>query len=944
MHPSADTGKNSPDDVHQLRARLEEAEDALRAIRSGEVDALVIDTPDGPKVFTLQGVDAESNRQRGEMLAQVGDAVIAVDADQRVTFLNAAAERLYGVDASGVLGRKLEEIHTNRWPDAESESAANAALNACGEWRGESIHITRDGRSLPVESSVSLLSDPGGGYGGRLAVIRDITERKRIEEELWHAHQQVERVLDSITDGMFSLDLDWRYTYFNKQGASLVGMSPEELIGRSVWNLFPEATTSLFYEAAHRAMASGEPVEFEEYYPEPLNVWLECNCYPSAEGLAVYFRDISARKRSEAALEQNARLFSTLIAQAPMGVYVVDSELRIKQVNSQALPVFKNINSLIGHGIEDVLETLWGAETGRRLAAIFRHTLATGERFDSKSFSEKRQDTGEEKSYEWEAQRVTLPDGCDGVVCYFKDVTEPKQAERALRESEERMRLATTATGVGIWEWHIGTDSVRWDAQMFKIYGITPTPDGFVPYRTWRDAVFPEDLADQEVQLQETVRREVQGNREFRIRRKDNGECRHIQAVETIRRNEAGSVEWVVGTNLDVTSRKLAEEALHEADRRKNEFLATLAHELRNPLSPLRSGLEIIRMAGDSGPVVTHAREIMERQLGQMVRLVDDLLDVSRISHGKLTLRKERVELNAVIHSAAETSRALIHEKDQQLELNLPDSPLVLEADFTRLAQVFLNLLNNAAKYSNCGSRISVTAERRGGEAVVWVRDNGIGISADQMPHIFELFSQVDRSLGKSQGGLGLGLALVKRLVEMHQGTVEAKSGGPGKGSEFVVRLPLAVSTPEEGQRSPQVDEPIAAFASSRVLVVDDNVDAATTLKLALEIKGYEVALAHDGARAVDLAAAFLPAVILMDIGMPILNGYDACRRIREQPWSRDIVIVALTGWGQEEDTKKSGDAGFDHHLVKPVDLAVTEQLITKAVSCGRGQRAAQRV
>jgi len=938
MHPSADTGRDSPDELPQLRARLEEAEDALRAIRSGEVDALVIDTPGGPKVFTLQGVDAESNRQRGEMLAQVGDAVIAVDPDERVTFLNAAAERLYAVTASEVLGRKLAEIHTSRWPDADSETAANAALDTCGEWRGESIHVTRDGRELAVESSVSRLTETNGDCGGRLAVIREITERKRIEKELRHAHNKVEEVLDSITDGMLILGRDWRYTYFNKQGASFIGMRPEDLIGKNVWELFPEARNSRFYEAYHQAMESGEPLQFEEYYPEPLNLWLECNCYPFAEGLAVYFRDISARKRWEAALEQNARLFSSLVEQAPMGVYVVDSELRIKQINSQALPVFKNIGSLIGRAIEEVLEILWGAEMGRQLAGIFRHTLATGDRFDSKSFFEKRQDTGEEQAYEWEAQRVTLPDGRDGVVCYFKDVTEHKRAERALRDSEDRTRLATTATGVGIWEWHIGTDSVRWDDQMFNIYGIPPTPDGFVPYRTWRDAVLPEDLEDQEVQLQETVRREVQGSREFRILREDNGECRHIQAVETVRRNGAGQVEWVVGTNLDVTERKLAEEAMLEADRRKNEFLATLAHELRNPLSPLRSGLEIIRMAGDSGAVVTHAREIMERQLGQMVRLVDDLLDVSRISHGKLTLRKERVELNAVLHSAAETSRALIHEKGQQLELNLPDMSPVLDADFTRLAQVFLNLLNNAAKYSDRGGRISVTAERQEREAVVSVRDNGIGIGADQMPRIFELFSQVDRSLEKSQGGLGLGLALVKRLVEMHQGTVEARSDGQGKGSEFIVRLPLATSATGESLPPPEASVPITAVAPARVLVVDDNVDAATTLKMALEIKGYQVAVAHDGARAVDLAAEFLPAVILMDIGMPILNGYDACRRIREQPWGRDIVIGALTGWGQEEDTKKSGDAGFDHHLVKPVDLALTEQLITKAITRGRGE------
>jgi len=937
MHATTDTGLNHQDEITQLRARLEEAEEALHAIRSGEIDALVIDTPGGPKVFTLQGVDAESNRQRGEMLAQVSDAVIAVDPDERVTFLNDAAERLYAVNASEMLGRKLEEIHTSRWPDAGSEAAANTALNTCGEWRGESIHITRDGRELPVESSVSRLAGGNGSFCGRLAIIREITERKRNEEELQHAHNKVEEVLNSITDGMLILDRDWRYTYFNKQGASFIGMRPEDLIGKNVWEIFPEARKSRFYEAYHHAFETGESVQFEEYYPEPLNLWLECNCYPSAESLAVYFRDISARKRSEAALEQNARLFSTLVDQAPMGVYVVDSELRIKQINSQALPAFGGIRPLLGRDFKEVLEIQWGPELGRHLTAIFRHTLATGERYSSRSFAEMRHDTGEEEAYEWETQRVILPDGSHGVVCYFKNVTEPKRAERALRASEERTRLATTATGVGIWEWNILTDSVRWDAQMFSIYGVAPTPDGFVSYSTWRDAVLPEDLEEQEILLQENASSGVQGSREFRIRRMDNGECRHILAVETVRRNGGGRIEWVVGTNLDVTERKLAEEALLQADHRKNEFLATLAHELRNPLAPLRSGLEILRMAGDRGNGVTSAREIMERQLGQMVRLVDDLLDVSRITHGKLTLRKERIELNAVLHSAVETSRPLIQEMEQQLDLMVPETSLVLNADFTRLAQVFLNLLNNAAKYSDRGGRILVTVEQQEQEVIVSVRDCGIGISAAQMPRIFELFAQADRSLEKSHGGLGLGLTLVKRLVEMHGGSVNARSDGPGKGSEFSVRLPLAPSvTPAESARSAAAPVALAVTVPRRILVVDDNLDAATTLRMVLEIMGYEVATAHDGAQAVDLAPRFLPAVILMDIGMPVMNGYDACQRIREQAWSRETFIIALTGWGQEEDRKKSGDAGFDHHLVKPVDLAVLEPLISKAMAGGR--------
>ena len=358
---------------------------------------------------------------------------------------------------------------------------------------------------------------------------------------------------------------------------------------------------------------------------------------------------------------------------------------------------------------------------------------------------------------------------------------------------------------------------------------------------------------------------------------------------------------------------------LREADRRKDEFLATLAHELRNPLAPIRNGLQVLRLAGGGGEMGDEARSMMERQLGQMVRLVDDLLDVSRITRNKLELRKERVTLAAVVHSAVETSRPLMEQAGHTFSLTLPPSPVYLDADLTRLAQVFSNLLNNSAKYTEPGGRISLTGELAGGEVVVRVRDNGLGIPADALPRIFEMFSQVDRNLERAQGGLGIGLTLVRRLVEMHGGTVEARSDGPGRGSEFIVRLPVL----KVAQQAAPVlgGESATATARRRILVVDDNRDSAISLGMMLKLMGNETHTAHDGLAAVAAAEEFRPDVILLDIGLPKLNGYDACRRIREQPWSKGTVIVALTGWGQEEDRRRSQEAGFDHHLVKPVDV-----------------------
>ncbi len=371
-------------------------------------------------------------------------------------------------------------------------------------------------------------------------------------------------------------------------------------------------------------------------------------------------------------------------------------------------------------------------------------------------------------------------------------------------------------------------------------------------------------------------------------------------------------------------------EELREGDRRKDEFLAILAHELRNPLAPIRNSLQIMQLAGHDREAVDGSRAMIERQVQQMVRLVDDLLDLSRISRGKMELRSERVELATIIHSALETSRPLIEQAGHELTVRLPTEPVLLDADSTRLAQVFSNLLNNAAKYTEGAGQIRLTAEREDGSVTVRVRDNGVGISEEMLPRIFEMFTQVDRSLERAQGGLGIGLTLVKRLVEMHGGTVEARSKGPAQGSEFVVRLPVAAEGKATEKHAAGGVENDVPRPKRRILVVDDNRDSVDSLALMLRMTGNEVRTAHDGVEAVDAAATFNPEIILLDIGLPRLNGFDAARRIREQVGSKNIVIVALTGWGQEEDRRRSQEAGFDHHMVKPVD----PQSLMKLLAC----------
>ncbi|MBA3484073.1 MAG: response regulator [Pirellulales bacterium] len=389
------------------------------------------------------------------------------------------------------------------------------------------------------------------------------------------------------------------------------------------------------------------------------------------------------------------------------------------------------------------------------------------------------------------------------------------------------------------------------------------------------------------------------------------------------------TITGVIVQGIDVTARIQAEEALRAADRRKTEFLALLAHELRNPLAPIRNGLEILRLASDNTPGVVQAREMMERQLLHMVRLIDDLLDVARISTGKMELRRARISLADAINNALETARNLIESAGHELSVSLPSDPIFLNADLTRLAEVFGNLLSNSAKYTPRGGQISLAVERQGEEAIVTVKDNGIGIPQSSLAAIFDMFSQVDRSIERTTGGLGIGLSLVKGLVELHGGTVTVQSDGPNYGTTFVVRLRAMMADSAPEPVSPR-DEVNGCSSARRVLVVDDNQDSGSSMAMALQLRGYNAVTAFDGFEGIKIAEAFNPDVILMDVGMPTMNGYETTRRIRETPWGKGIVIIALTGWGQEGDRVRTKEAGCNAHLVKPANVCELQKLLVE--------------
>ena len=455
---------------------------------------------------------------------------------------------------------------------------------------------------------------------------------------------------------------------------------------------------------------------------------------------------------------------------------------------------------------------------------------------------------------------------------------------------------------------------VSWNQGAERLFGYTADEAVGQPI----SLIIPAERMQEEAMIIERLRKGERIEHFETVRVTKDGRPVEISLTISPIRDAGNNVVGASKVARDITQRRVVDQSLRDADRRKDEFLATLAHELRNPLAPIRNSLHILRVTAISDPAVERVRDIMERQVNHMVRLVDDLLEISRITRGKIEVRRERVEVAAVIGSAVETSKPLMDAAGQELIVSIPPEPLTLDADPVRLAQVFANLLNNASKYSDSGAQIWVTARREGRQAVISVRDAGIGIDAEMLPRVFEMFAQGHDSLPRAQGGLGIGLTLVRSLVQLHGGTVDALSAGPGKGSEFVVRLDLAAPRIRDVRRT---TEGRATTLPLRVLVVDDSRDAADSLAMMLSLEGADVRVAYDGQSALDGLAAFHPAAAILDLAMTDMDGYELARRIRAQPAHSDITLIALSGWGHVEQQRESQLAGFAYHLIKPPDV-----------------------
>ena len=506
-----------------------------------------------------------------------------------------------------------------------------------------------------------------------------------------------------------------------------------------------------------------------------------------------------------------------------------------------------------------------------------------------------------------------------GASSIARDITDKIRATEALGERERQFREMIDALPVAIYT----TDAIgrltHFNPAAVEFSGRVPELGSDHWCVTWKlydldGRPMPHDECPMAIALKEG--RAVRGVEA--IAELPNGTRRYFEPFPTPLFDGNGILVGGINMLLDTTERRRTEAVLREADRRKDEFLAVLAHELRNPLAPIRNALHVARRSAGDTASFGQVRELIERQVDVMVCLVDDLMEAAHIEGDRIVLRKERVDLAEIVCTAVETSQPLIDAGRHQLEVCLPNEPLLLDADPVRLSQVIANLLNNAAKYSGDAAHIWLAAQREGSAVSVSVRDSGIGIAPDMLPKIFELFIQADPSFNRVQGGLGIGLALVKRLVELHGGSIVAKSDGLGRGSEFVVRLPLATGHRDECQPAPRHRSRIVS--AHRILVVDDYHDSANSLGMLLKLSGAEVRTAYDGETALEAIQSFQPSVVLLDIGMPQMDGYEVARRAREESADRELTLIAMTGWGEQDSIHRSKDAGIDYHLVKPVD------------------------
>lgn len=766
-----------------------------------------------------------------------------------------------------------------------------------------------------------------------------LAQQQAIQEELKRERDQSQRLLEGMDEGFIFLDEEFRVQQINSGGLRFELRTAEDMLGRSHWEVWPGSADLPLARHYKRAMCERVPVVFEENYvfPDGRSFWLDIRAYPANNGLAIFYRDITDRKVAENKLRETAERLEFTLQAAEIGDWDLDLEHDT---------AYRSLRHDQCFGYSTLLPE-WGFES------FIQHVHPEDRAFVSRQFERSLQDLSAwdfecrvvwpDQTVHWIAAHGSIyeqnakPKRMSGIVY---DITERKRAEQCVRDSQrhalavaqeaenERRRLDALleAVPVGIIVADASGALVRVNAENRRIWGSHPMASSQAEYAEWRAwwadgserhgrALQPADWAMARALAGEASPRQIIEVEPF----SGSGERRIILNSGAPIRGETGNIVGAVVAQMDITDRIKAEEALRHADQKKDEFLAMLAHELRNPLAPITAAATVLASRSINEAMVRRASEIIARQAKHMTGLIDDLLDVSRVTRGKVDLENTRLDARDIIAEAIEQVRPLLEKHHHRLSVRLSPVPLIVYGDRKRLIQVMTNLLNNAAKYTPDGGEIDITLEAELEQITIAVCDNGIGMTSDLINNAFDLFSQGARGLDRSQGGLGIGLALVRSLVHLHHGTVSASSDGAGKGSRFSVSLPRLDAAGVSMRET--VPDDLQAVASLRVAIVDDNEDAATTLALFLESFGHQVSIAFTASDALRSVPCFGPDVCLLDIGLPEMNGFDLARALRANPATANAALIAVTGYAQARDRHDALSAGFDELFAKPIDL-----------------------
>ena len=878
----------------------------------------------------VQQALAES--QNGEQLLvrlfeSAMDAIISVDEDQCIVLFNPAAERMFGLSVAEAIGQPIDALLPEQAREHHAEHIRTFARTGVSSRQlvgPGCVHGRRaNGELFPVEASISQIKVQGRGLF--TVILRDISRRIFDEQALRESEERLTLFAATTFEGIVISERG-RIIDCNEQFARMMGHTVRELAGRLIEELVVPEDRERVAENILRGRES--IVEHAMLRKDGKRIFVETHGKtipvgsPGGRRLTAV-RDITERKWIEQALHERTERYELVLAGAQSAIWDWDVPGRRIHFSAQWKALRGFADNEVGDGEEEWSAGIHPEDAARVMAAVEAHLLGK-----TPVFAEEYRIHCKDGSLKWIADRGIAQCDASGNVVRMagseSDITERKRIEQALRDSQADLNRAQSVGQIGSWRLNIQRNELHWSDENHRIFGI---PKGTsMAYETFLSAIHPDDREYVDRMWMAALRGAPY---DIEHRLVVDGVLKWVRERAELEFDEQGRLLGGFGTTQDITGLKQAEQALIEADQRKDEFLAMLAHELRNPLTPIRNAAHVLGRLETQDPRVQWAQQIIERQVGHLTRLVDDLLDVSRIVRGKVSLKMEPVELAAVVNQALDMARPLIDGMQHRIAVRLPEQPAYLEGDPVRLAQVLLNLLDNAAKYTPEGGRIEVEASVVGPVIEIKVRDNGIGIPADLLPQVFDLFQQGERTLDRSQGGLGIGLTLVKRLVEMHGGLLEACSAGEGLGSEFTIWLPVLPAPSLTACQA--VDAANPATAHCRVMVVDDDPAVTDSMTVLLQIEGHEVRAAASGEAALELARSFRPQLVLLDIGLQDMDGYAVARQLRaQQAAGEKICLVAVTGYGHEAARARSEEAGFDRHLVKPVDPEILCELLSE--------------